>query len=600
METNMKGKWLGILVVALWGASAASAAVPLPYTYSQSNAVDWTTLPGWSGNVTNSAADGSARFAAAGDTLTLALDGAPTTLAFTLRGYPNSVGVAPASFVVEESGDGNVWNSTPVADIGEDSLSVGVAAFGPYNLLDSTRYLRFTYVDQYAYDIGLNAVAVAGGPAEPRVVFVDRTEGFIVAQDAANEIITARVVNGGGYWFGSEAQGKEPWESDNGGAVLSESPYDRYFINTAATGTFFATANGRCDNSDDVVPGTIHFTVAPGYAVTLQVGDHGTATVTVYGRAATNAPRGALVSILPVPDAGYATATIQLNGETITGTTFVMPDEAAVVTVDFRKKGVGEPTLIISQYYEGSGENKWIELYNAGAEPVDLAAADYRLGVWQNAKREGWKTGAAPAVATVLTGIVEPGATYLVSHGGAQAPNYAHANVASNGMLFNGDDSVVLYTGTAYNLANVVDAFGMLGTNAINCSFVRAPGVVAGVNTDFQADDWVRFEYAAVDAAAMAVPERLGWHSTATPPVESLALLNLTTEDGALVFEIATESTNYIIYGAAELQLDAPTWAGSNINDHCRMELASNLTRITVPTTLGQRQMIWLTTPGAP
>ena len=51
------------------------------------------------------------------------------------------------------------------------------------------------------------------------------------------------------------------------------------------------------------------------------------------------------------------------------------------------------------------------------------------------------------------------GGTYLVSHGG-QAPAYAVANVASNNLLFNGDDSVVLYTGSIYNFANVVDAFG--------------------------------------------------------------------------------------------------------------------------------------------
>ncbi len=595
----MKGKWLGFLGAAMCWVSAAIAAVPLPYLNKQTNAVDWTTLPGWSGNVTNSSAGGSARFAAAGDTLTLALDGAPTTLTFTLRGYSNAVGVAPASFMVEESGDGNVWNSTPVADIGEDSLSVAAAAFGPYELLSSTRYLRFTYVDHYAFDIGLNNVAVAGGPAAPRVVFVDRPEGFIVAQGAENEVIQAVVVNGGGYWFGSEAQGKEPWESDNGGTALSESPYDKYFINTAATGTFFATANGRCDNTDEVVPGTIHFTVAPGYAVDLQVGDHGTATVAVYGRAATNAPRGALVTILPVPDAGYATGVLQLNGAPIAGTTFIMPDEPVVVSVAFRKKEAGDPTLIISQYYEGVGENKWIELYNAGAEPVDLGAAGYRLGVWQNAKRENWKTNAPPAVATVLTGIIAPGETYLVCHGGTKAPAYAVANVVSNGMLFNGDDSVVLYTGTEYHLANVVDAFGMVGSNSVNCSFVRAVDVVSGVNTDFQSNQWVRFEYAAVDAAEVQVPERLGWHTTATPqPTEPPKLDNLISTEGGLVFEIPTNYTDYTIYGAAALQSGAPAWAGSNIGDRCSVELASNLWRITVPTTLGQRQMIWLSIPG--
>ena len=54
---------LGMAVMVL-------AAVPLPYEYSPSNAVDWTTQSGWSGNVTNSTAEGYALFDAADSTLT--------------------------------------------------------------------------------------------------------------------------------------------------------------------------------------------------------------------------------------------------------------------------------------------------------------------------------------------------------------------------------------------------------------------------------------------------------------------------------------------------------------------------------------------------
>ena len=36
----------------------------------------------------------------------------------------------------------------------------------------------------------------------------------------------------------------------------------------------------------------------------------------------------------------------------------------------------------------------------------------------------------------------------------------------------------------------------------------------------------------------------------------------------------------------------------SCIVDQCTMELAGNNTRITVPTTLGRQQMIWLSVPG--
>ena len=599
MMGSLKG-CLTALICCVSVLSGAEAAVPLPYENVRSNAVDWTTLPGWSGDATNSNDGGYALFDAAGRTLTLALDGAPTALSFTLRGYSNAVGMAPASFIVEQSGGGVVWNSTLVADISEESLSLATMPFGPFPLESSTRFIRFTYMDFFAYDIGLNNVRVDGGPAEPRVVFTDREDGFIVAQGAANETISASVINGGGYWFGFPALGTEAWESDNNGTFKTESPRDVYTINTSVTGAFHATANGFTDNTDDLlIPGTIHFSVAPAHALDLQVGPNGTATVQVNGREATQAPVGAVVTVLPVPDPGYATDTIRLNGGAIEGTTFVMPGEAAVVEVSFREKLAGEPTLILSQYYEGSGDNKWIELFNPGAEPVDLDAVGYRLGLWQNAGREGWKTVTAPAIAIVLTGTVAPGSTVLVSHGAAAAPAYAVANVASNGLIFNGDDSVVLYTGTEYDFANVVDAFGLLSNTAANCSYVRAATICCGVTTDFDADDWLRFDYAAVDTADVEVPERLGWHGIAQPqPTNPPTLSNLGYSPSAIVFEIPTNYTDYSVHGAANLSPGTAAWAGSSIVDRCTTELAGNNTRITVPTTFGPKQMIWLSVPG--
>ncbi|MDY0149680.1 MAG: hypothetical protein RBT03_06310 [Kiritimatiellia bacterium] len=591
-----------VAIGVLWGCGVVStmAAVPLPYTNSSTNAVDWTTLSGWSGTATNSNAGGYALFDADGRTLTLEMSGAPTTLSFDLRGYSNSVGTAPASFLIEQSADGSVWSSTPVADISNESLSLATTPFGPYPLANSTRFVRFTYVDQYAYDIGLNDVVVAGGPAEPAVVFTDREEGFIVAQGAENEIITAAVINGGGYFFGSGALEKEAWESNNGGTFKTAFPKEVYYINTATAGTFYATANGRGDNFEGIVTGTIHFAVAPAYSIVVQVDGNGSAAAQVNGHPVTHVPAGAQVTVLPVPDPGFATDSILVNSEAIAGTSFTMPATAAVVSVSFREKLPGEPTLMISQYYEGSSLNKWIEVFNPGAEPVDLDAAGYRLGLWQNAGREGWKTGAAPAFAIELTGAVAPGTAYLVGHVAAVVPAYAAADVVSKDLVFNGDDSVVLYTGTEYDFANVVDAIGLLSNTAENCSYVRADTVTFGVNTDFDANDWVKVAYTAVDAADVAVPERLGWHGVAQPPpTNPPTLSNLGHSASAIVFEIPTNYTDYTVHGAEGLSAGTAGWAGSSIVDQCTTELAGNNTRITVPTTFGPKQMIWLSIPGA-
>jgi hypothetical protein len=37
--------------------------------------------------------------------------------------------------------------------------------------------------------------------------------------------------------------------------------------------------------------------------------------------------------------------------------------------------------VFISQYYEGTSNNKWIELYNGGTNSVNLGAGGYRLGL---------------------------------------------------------------------------------------------------------------------------------------------------------------------------------------------------------------------------
>lgn len=593
---RMFAAWMGFACASVGWADP----VPLPYVNAPTQAVDWTTLSGWTGTATNSTASGYALFDAEGKTLTLALGGAPTELSFNLRGIATVEGTAPASFLIEQSSDGVVWNSTPVADIGDGDLSAATESFGPYPLLGHTRYVRFTYADRYAYDVGLNHVAV-GGPAEPRVVFVNREDGFVVAQHAENVTLTAAVVNAGGCWFGSSSMGKEAWESDNGGTFKAEYPKDVYFLNTSTAGTFQATANGRAENTDELVVGTIHFTVAPAHPIEIRTNGNGAASALVEGRRATNAPVGAAVTIRTAPNAGHATDSIVLNGAPVEGATFAMPATAAVVAVSFRPKVAGEPTLILSQYYEGAGDNKWIELFNPGTEPVDLDASGYRLGLWQNAGREGWKTGMAPVVSAVLTGTIAPGATYLVSHRLAAAPTYAAADVATNALIFNGDDSVALYTGAAYDVGNVVDVLGLTGNAAANCSWVRARAVTCGVAADFDSNVWVKVAYSDVDAAEQNVPERLGWHAAGggAPPAEPPTLTNLTISAAGIAFEIPTNLTGYTVYGAAGLDGGDPAgWAGSSIVDQCTMELADNHTRITVPTTIGRQQMIWLSVPG--
>ena len=229
-------------------------------------------------------------------------------------------------------------------------------------------------------------------------------------------------------------------------------------------------------------------------------------------------------------NAGGVTNTFS-GTSSVTGTwttTFYAGDvdgtNSETITITVTEAG-GAGGLFISQYYEGLSNDKWIELYNAGTSNIDLSAGGYRLGIWANANRELWKSGNAPGSSIALTGTIAPNTAYLVKNSSAVLPSYATADLSSGSLTHNGDDSVVLYTGSTYAYANVVDAFGLTGNTAADKSFVRVSSVLQGTNVDFIAGQWTEYSLTAVDNASPSTVERLGYHSASggapvnTPPV---------------------------------------------------------------------------------
>ena len=335
----------------------------------------------------------------------------------------------------------------------------------------------------------------------------DKTSGFEV-EEGSSDTITATAMGG-----------TEPY-SYTWTSSLNQDDYTAALgvftiEDTAPTGDYWAQVIAT-DNSAASVTNTINFSVVPPtvkYAITVAETQNGTATTTP----ADEAEAGATVTVNTSPASGYAVESIVVNGGavTVTGNTFTMPAQAVTVTVTFMEAATSR-ALIISQYYEGARFDKWIEIYNPGSVAIDLAGGEFYLGLWANINnRELWKTGGAPSFSMALTGSIPPGGTYLLSHLQAALPTYATAAQANSQVInFNADDSVVLYTGATYAFANVVDAFGMTASNAMNTSFVRKNTITTGVNTDFNAADWDEFSNTAVDSAAAGTNERLGYHST--------------------------------------------------------------------------------------
>jgi predicted extracellular nuclease len=85
--------------------------------------------------------------------------------------------------------------------------------------------------------------------------------------------------------------------------------------------------------------------------------------------------------------------------------------------------------LFISEYAEGSSNNKAIEIYNGTGAPVDLAAAGYNIQMFFKAT--------PPGLTINLTGVVAP-ATCSSCQPGDRA---VHEQADRTNGWFNGDDA---------------------------------------------------------------------------------------------------------------------------------------------------------------
>ncbi len=107
--------------------------------------------------------------------------------------------------------------------------------------------------------------------------------------------------------------------------------------------------------------------------------------------------------------------------------------------------------LFISEYVEGGGLNKAIEIYNPSGATVDLSA--YTLKIYVN----GSSSGSAPIA---LTGNLMSDSVYVVVNSGASTALKNKADLLVGALSFSGDDAVVLRNNGAD-----IDIFGEIGVD---------------------------------------------------------------------------------------------------------------------------------------
>lgn len=133
--------------------------------------------------------------------------------------------------------------------------------------------------------------------------------------------------------------------------------------------------------------------------------------------------------------------------------------------------------LMISEYVEGSSNNKYLEIYNASSTAVNLA--NYDVVLYNNGST-------TPSSPISLTGTLASGAVFVIANNAATAWS-GTANLSTGSLNFNGNDVVAL----RHNSVNI-DVFGVIGNSAnfaLDQTFTRL-NTIQTPNTTYNVAEW--------------------------------------------------------------------------------------------------------------
>ncbi len=152
---------------------------------------------------------------------------------------------------------------------------------------------------------------------------------------------------------------------------------------------------------------------------------------------------------------------------------------------------VNASDLFISEYIEGSSNNKAIEIFNGTGQAVDLSTYSVKLG----------SNGGAWGVTLALTGSLANNSVYVIANSSSTSQILALANATSSVANFNGDDAIGLFKnnelidvfgtylfdpGTSWNVAGTVGA--TLNHTLVRKDTVLSPtldwATASGTNSD--------------------------------------------------------------------------------------------------------------------
>jgi len=180
--------------------------------------------------------------------------------------------------------------------------------------------------------------------------------------------------------------------------------------------------------------------------------------------------------------------------------------------------------VIITQYYEGESNDKYIEITNVGNSSVDLS--DYYIGRWSTTDTpSGLYSDGDP-----LSGIIEAGETQVYKNPNASVPEYAVnlAEASTSATYFNGDDPIALMKDgdTWEDRVDCLYASIAGGTKwGAETSFYRKDFVMAGninISVLDGSGEWTEVSVNDVNNAIYGTSEYLGSHVYNTVGIKEL------------------------------------------------------------------------------
>lgn len=153
--------------------------------------------------------------------------------------------------------------------------------------------------------------------------------------------------------------------------------------------------------------------------------------------------------ISPVLAAPVATEATTITANGFTANWEAVENATSYEVNVWKETNVYATDLIISEYVEGSSNNKYIEIYNGTGSSIDLS--DYKLQMYANGS-------STPSNDIQLEGTLEHNTCKVYKNSSA---NIYDGNAENNAAVnFNGDDAIALYK---ISTESYVDIFGVIG-----------------------------------------------------------------------------------------------------------------------------------------